>query len=98
MKLGNVTYTAKQGRALAYVRVDGIMATIGLEQKWMNRGMDLIFMGAALEQVLPEVRIPANLEIGRGPLVARGCSDHPAVIAIWRNLVEKSKNGELTNE
>ena len=81
LQVGEPTYSFDGGgMPMAAVEINGFPARIYRDQK---RVLDpgVVWLGDAFDEVVPEIIWPGDPDDGRDPMVLRGFTDDPAVLA-----------------
>jgi hypothetical protein len=82
------------GRPFLSVTVKGKRARIYWEQRWARYG--LLYLGAEFEEEVPVLYLPADEAEGRPePAPLRGFTDDPALLRLYRRMIELDRLGEL---
>jgi len=79
-------YGEQDDRPYMLITINGQLARVFREQKPDLVEQGILFVGAEFEDVLPPIYLPADPEIGRGPLTLRGFLQDPQLATRYRQF------------
>jgi len=95
MRIGKAKFLIdKDGRPYVSVRVNGIKAKIGYEQKALE--YNFIYLGSKFEERVPPVTLPADPKNGRlADSKLYGFTDEPEMVALYMQFKDAVDTGQV---